>query len=59
MRATSRALSERRPGGSVPGGPGANHLGFTYSLGDNSTFPNFNTPGKALNRISGAAVFAR
>jgi len=41
------------------GGPGANHLGFTYSIGDPSTFPSYGTIGNAGNRIFGAAVFAR
>jgi hypothetical protein len=41
------------------GGPGANHLGFTYSIGDPSTFPTYGIVGNAGNRIFGAAVFAR
>ncbi len=46
-------------GNGALGGPGADHIGFTYSIGDPSTFPGSNTAGNAGNRINGAAVFRR
>jgi hypothetical protein len=46
-------------GSFVLGGPGGNHVGLTYSIGDVTTFPGFGTAGNAALRISGAAVWGR